>query len=129
LRQKRSPDWKQNIDGLKDTVTGAKNKLKDRLNQHKNKESNNESNTPESSNGGTKLLDDEEYDAFFAPKFDDFAKWYLAEVKKRKDEKFEKSFIDSLQGLDRNYYFDLVLPFHAGYFHQVFRISKKLGQS
>jgi len=64
LRQKRSPDWKQNIDELKDTVTGAKNKLKDRLNQHKNKESNNQSNIPESRNGGTKLLDDEEYDAF-----------------------------------------------------------------
>ena len=94
-------------------MTDAKHKLKDRVNQHKNKESNNQSNTPESRNTGTKLLDDEEYDAFFAPKFDGFA----------------KSFIDSLQGLDRNYYFDLGLPFHAGYFYQVFRISKKLGQS
>ena len=85
--------------------------MEERWNQYQNtgKEPNSQSQSSQSRNAGGKLLEDHEYDAFFAPKFDDFAKWYLAEVRKQKRGKTsERSFINSLQGLDRNGKFDLV---------------------
>lgn len=80
---------------MKDKATDTKNKIKDRFNQ----ESNSQSKSSESRNSGGNLLEDDEYDAFFAPKFNKFAKWYLAEVNNQKS---EKGFVDSLQGLDKN---------------------------
>lgn len=80
---------------MKDKATDTKNKIKDRFNQ----ESNSQSKSSESRNSGGNLLEDDEYDAFFAPKFNEFAKWYLAEVNNKKS---EKGFVDSLQGLDKN---------------------------
>ena len=80
---------------MKDKATDTKNKIKDRFNQ----ESNSQSKSSESRNSGGNLLEDDEYDAFFAPKFNKFVKWYLAEVNNQKS---EKGFVDSLQGLDKN---------------------------
>ena len=82
---------------MKDKATDTKNKIKDRFNQ----ESNSQSKSSESRNSGGNLLEDDEYDAYFAPKFDEFARWFLPKNNKRKpNQKSERGLFDSLQGLD-----------------------------
>ena len=80
---------------MKDKAADTKNKIKDRFNQ----KSNSQSKSSESRNSGGNLLEDDEYDAFFAPKFNQFVNWYLAEINNQKS---EKGVIDSFQGLDKN---------------------------